>query len=64
MMNLATQNNGLVGRNLSNKNYLFIGRCAYINEILRLESNLNTQILESTSIRGIDDPVCAAYISN
>jgi hypothetical protein len=63
IMNLATPANNLVQKNLSDKKYLFIGRCAYINEINKLDPNLKISNLELVSVRGIGDPVCATSIS-
>lgn len=63
MMNLATSENNLIQKNLSDKKYLFIGRCAYINEITKLDPNLKISNLELVSVRGIGDAVCATSIS-
>jgi hypothetical protein len=63
IMNFATPANNLVQKNLSDKKYLFIGRCAYINAINKLDPNLKISNLEVVSVRGIGDAVCATSIS-
>lgn len=62
MMNLATRDNHLLTRNLGNKNYIFIGRCAYLNELTVLEPKLKIKNLENKLINGIPDSVCLSRI--
>jgi hypothetical protein len=63
MMNLATRDNNLIKRNIAQKRFLYVGRCAYTNVMRSIQDDVKIETFEVFKVDGIPDAVCIAEIT-